>query len=819
MTLGTALVGRDEELQSLLRWLSRNDSALIVGAPGSGKSALARAAMAQVGDRFPDQITISTDARVQQQLAHLAEPASGADRLLFIDDADFAPPGSLAMAVEMARFKKHTLLLAGTDQQAIQTALGESSWPRWIEVQLLDELPGEATASLLRQAGPTLSAAAIRAIGAVTLHNPRLIHLVAPRLGSLPPGAEPTAEEIAEFVFADLPLDEHSVDTRDAFAVLASHHREAAALWATLGRHGAAQYLSDRLSPWLVPFLGWLARKDGYRVALADGSAGGFEGRGDDPQLTVVRVPEVMAWPKGYQLDIALRRQPLADAVARALDAGGRTRLLLLSSDPALAEKLRTHCSSPPHRFDLEVIGAANTGIAPGEGGPGAAGADAGKAVGRELHFPHRSFSPGAPERQPALQQEWSRVLRQFAQSDVYSRWALSSGLKCVLDVERTASLISLETLDKPPSSLLSEWLGRWAEHGATAPRPTHVPAADDLADRVAAELTSLLGSLLDAFLKKELPDGKGEAALQIQEWIIRERWRDSIAAKVADWAGRGSLGAFLEARGIPYTDYEDGPALAGRLLERLGVPPRPRVPGPRPEFQQRRERLRALNASLPDVNFAGLQADLQPLFPELETALMETIVAFADAIPAYGDRCRSKMADFRVTGGDLRSQVVELDLGRLISLLGSLLKRASPGGPWAADLGRLRICSVSWARAKSALEALRERRRDWVHGGKPVSRDDAEARLSAREAIDAFLELADSGFGDLLPPVAVVTGLTRDAWGSHAELVDEEGKDLRAYRVELSADSLGRRFYLLSPVNPHPVRPRLVPALPFKNS
>ncbi len=297
----------------------------------------------------------------------------------------------------------------------------------------------------------------------------------------------------------------------------------------------------------------------------------------------------------------------------------------------------------------------------------------------------------------------------------------------------------------------------------------------------------------------------------------MTRHWREPIAKALDDHLGfRGLHGLYVAKFGKEWESAENR-HLSNALLDALGVPARPGVSGPRNGFRLPTEELQRVVAD-PSSSPVELGGAVGQFFKSLEQALMETVMAYHQALPGIRKRIEEKVGDRKGTGplessvpDTLRSRVYSLDLGKLIALIGTLVKDTRPGAALAAEYGRLVDTErVKGAEIRDLLDALRGQRPPWVHGGHPVV-----SAVDARALLDLALRLQDAGVSGMFPRTVVIVGRTQDSWGRHLRIVDETGTESFAFRVEgAEADhGLLSEFYLLAATNPAPVRPVLIPA------
>jgi len=205
-----------------------------------------------------------------------------------------------------------------------------------------------------------------------------------------------------------------------------------------------------------------------------------------------------------------------------------------------------------------------------------------------------------------------------------------------------------------------------------------------------------------------------------------------------------------------------------------------------------------------------------------IETAMMETVLAFGAAIPAFRTRVEEQIASRRKEGvplGDFNAAVLDLDFHALGMAIGALLKDAREGGPLErAVASLLETRAVDRKRLNESLEAIRGERPSWAHGGHQPPTDD-ELLAAARRLVDLAGGLEAAGFASLVPRLVVIVGRTQDHWGRHLRVIDEQGQEIVAYRADAERDGLLSAFYLLTSTNPAPVRPVLVPRMKMRGA
>lgn len=568
-------------------------------------------------------------------------------------------------------------------------------------------------------------------------------------------------------------------------------------------------------------------------------------------RLLLVHAGGVVAWPSGYDLAPSLRRHELAELVAAVLgDESCALRVGLVSADESLSAKLGTHLlGGDLRRMSFEIVRAGLASVAPVALGGSAEldvpccaaqadqphDAEADPDVARLKGLMPPPHALGLACRVPdeavgfvfnrrravdatvwgALRHAWRESAATLDAAGALDDWARAKGLAITPTVEEAADLLMREagSNQRAPRKWLKEWLGRTParatpKHRKPTPKAEHRPASlEDAPERLA----TVLGDDLAPFLRTQVKGGHGPLHLQLSEWMISARWREEMARALATELGRVGVARALESLGAPFADSDAPAALAERLLAELRVPARPSVSGPRSAIERQRSMLGEFATNAETADLRQLARDLPPMFVELETTLMETIVAYAEAMPVYRERAEAKLAEYGSTA-EWPIGVLRLDFGHLVSVLDSLLSRVHDGGPWSSAFRELSSANPDREGIRRSLDRLRTLRTDWMHGGRERSARDARTR--ALELAEVHGEMLAAGLADLAPRAAVVTGLTYNAWGTHAELVDDAGQTGPAFLVNLDPAAIGRRYYVLSAVNPMPVRPRLLEAV-----
>jgi hypothetical protein len=413
----------------------------------------------------------------------------------------------------------------------------------------------------------------------------------------------------------------------------------------------------------------------------------------------------------------------------------------------------------------------------------------------------------------------WFSLIEELDRGGLLDALAIRLGMTFDPDPREVAAfLFAIET--RTPEEIRHECFGRRQEGTAPAstidagfPHVTPIVArSTDLAERVAAQIGDLLGDETSSFLEHALPNGSGPVDLQLQEWLISTRWRGDIARELGDFLGvRGLIplvrraGRAIENRGA----YE----LAEAIIKDLEIPERPAVSGARSGLKSRIESLVALLRD-GEADVDAIYGQVVQLFTLCETATMATVFGYAEAFPEFGNHVREKLRKWKLpVEKDLAHLVVGLELGRLTALLDGLLKRVRTDGCWHAQFSERCALKLPTGDVIVRLEALRMRRPDWAHGGRP-GKSPEEIRRAALLVAQEFQLLIEAGFGEFVPPVVVVVDMRRDQWGCHAGLIDEDGQAQNAYRVDVGQDFFGKQFYVVSGTNPIPVCPLLVPVL-----
>lgn len=410
---------------------------------------------------------------------------------------------------------------------------------------------------------------------------------------------------------------------------------------------------------------------------------------------------------------------------------------------------------------------------------------------------------------------EWLSTARALVNGGYRSQWMRSVGLERTPSTrEMAAYLLAVEV--STPEEFEIEWLGavRRSSPTATPDFEGRVQKSLDLTERVAAYLEELLGDEVVSFLESAFPESRGKPRRRLEEWLLDRRWRHKLGDELGDWVGAGRLRRVLgdaDAAGVK----SDSSALACELLGRWGVPEIPRFRSTRADVASWLDSLS--HTDIDTLETEALHGLMVSLYQICEAACMEAIIAYAEAFPEYERKLVDKLTKkgWAKPEQTWRECVTSLDLGRLTSCFGTFVSRIAPGKVWHDwfETHALGGSSLHWNDLHGELERLRKLRGPFVHARyDPASTNDPDLRNAAHKVLDTFLRVCDAGFVEFIPKLVCVIGLSSDDWGKHADLIDAETKELRAYQISIQDDMLGRRFYLISDTNPRPVRPLLIP-------
>lgn len=350
--------------------------------------------------------------------------------------------------------------------------------------------------------------------------------------------------------------------------------------------------------------------------------------------------------------------------------------------------------------------------------------------------------------------------------------------------------------------------------------RPNRSPVISGLADLpLPAQLAQFVRVVIEAlgqggcaaFYAEHLPGAAGSPERCLVEWLLSQEWAERIARPLASYLG--FLGCQRVAQGFGIETAGLGPVEAlTRVCIRAGVPPLPQLSGPRSLLLQTATAASRL-LERDEATDKELRDQVMSCAATAEMVLKQLLELYCTLFPRLAERVQQKIADRigkELANASLQKRLDKLDLGYLTSCFGSLRKDGSEGGRRAAEVEKMLGRPVRCERVEGQLERVRVGRNFAAHGiATTPSQDQRQAFL---DALRAFVQLWEEGeLKELAPSLVLIKERRRNAWGQHAQVIDEFGSASEVHLVELSDEALGEVCYFIPRSNPKSVAPLLV--------
>jgi hypothetical protein len=306
-----------------------------------------------------------------------------------------------------------------------------------------------------------------------------------------------------------------------------------------------------------------------------------------------------------------------------------------------------------------------------------------------------------------------------------------------------------------------------------------------------------------EQFLREVLPKASGNPHYCLLEWMISQEWAERIAEPLAGYLGYS--GAKQIAKSFSIAEIGSPVDILTKVCVAIGMPRMPVFPGPQSELEYTATKSSSVLAN-EDTNVESLKNQAIACAVSLESILKHIVWLYATIFDHWFlRRVREKLGD-----GDLRRVVDESDLGHLASCIGSLRKHGSAGGQHEAQVTQTLGKSLDLRNLEHKIERIRNGRRFAAHQKSEV--DELEQLSALRDVLKAYVEIWEEGeLAAILPYTVMVQAKRQNAWGEHAEVLDEFGRSFMVFLVDLGESPIGKKFFILPRSNPYPVAPLMV--------
>ena len=306
-----------------------------------------------------------------------------------------------------------------------------------------------------------------------------------------------------------------------------------------------------------------------------------------------------------------------------------------------------------------------------------------------------------------------------------------------------------------------------------------------------------------EQFLRDVLPDASGSFEHCFLEWMISQEWAERISRPLAPYLGYSGVRDIAEQFGIAATGRPDD--LLTEVCSKIGIPRIPLFPGPQSSLQDTAVKAANLCEDA-DVPIDTLKRHVLDCSTSLESILKQVIWLYATVFDSwYAARVKTKLGS-----GELRTIIDAADIGHLASCIGSLRKHGAGGGKHAREVSETLGKPLKLERLETHIDRIRVGRRFAAHDKTEV--DESEQRDALRDVLQAYVDIwEERELVEITPYIVMVRATRQTAWGKHAEVMDEFGRDFSVFLVDLDDQAIGNTFFILPRSNPIPVAPLMV--------